>query len=228
MSLGRRVRRVLAPLLPGWPDAGRRIVQEPHLRTLFHQISTPIPPRRVLNAGTGEGLFSPLLLETAGNPLVLEVDLSFLFKRRARSNRQVFASASLAALPISSSTIDLVLCTEVLEHIPDDHMALDEFQRVLRPGAWLLLSVPTPPAVFDPNHVREGYTLAQLQMLLEERNFTVLGSRYSTHWFFRLVLRLWRPGRMPRLLIVALAWLDRTIHVGPPMNLYVLAQLGRG
>ena len=46
----------------------------------------------------------------------------------------------------------------MLEHIADDGAALDELRRVLAPGGWLLIAVPTPPAAYDPNHVREGYT----------------------------------------------------------------------
>jgi SAM-dependent methyltransferase len=48
-------------------------------------------------------------------------------------------------LSIASASVDAVLSFEVLEHVPDYKAALREFQRVLRPGGMLLVSVPFLP-----------------------------------------------------------------------------------
>ena len=45
-------------------------------------------------------------------------------------------------LPFPNSTFDQVLCSEVLEHIPDDVAVLAEMVRVLRPGGTLVVTVP--------------------------------------------------------------------------------------
>lgn len=37
---------------------------------------------------------------------------------------------------------DGILCSHVLEHVPDDRRALGEFYRVLKPGGWAVLNVP--------------------------------------------------------------------------------------
>jgi ubiquinone/menaquinone biosynthesis C-methylase UbiE len=37
---------------------------------------------------------------------------------------------------------DVVYCSHVLEHVPDDRRALKEFYRVLKPGGWAMLQVP--------------------------------------------------------------------------------------
>ena len=37
---------------------------------------------------------------------------------------------------------DVILCSHVLEHVPDDRRAMREFRRVLRPGGWAVLQVP--------------------------------------------------------------------------------------
>ena len=39
-------------------------------------------------------------------------------------------------------SFDVILCSHVLEHIPDDRKALSEFFRVLKPGGWAILQVP--------------------------------------------------------------------------------------
>ncbi len=45
-------------------------------------------------------------------------------------------------VPRPDSSFDVVLCIHVLEHIPDDALAMRELYRVLRPGGWMLALVP--------------------------------------------------------------------------------------
>jgi SAM-dependent methyltransferase len=52
----------------------------------------------------------------------------------------------IAAMPFPDASFDAVICSHVLEHVDDDRAALAELRRVLRPGAWVLLSVPVDPA----------------------------------------------------------------------------------
>jgi SAM-dependent methyltransferase len=45
-------------------------------------------------------------------------------------------------LPFGEGSFDALLCNHVLEHVPDDHAALTELRRVLRPRGWALLQSP--------------------------------------------------------------------------------------
>jgi SAM-dependent methyltransferase len=45
-------------------------------------------------------------------------------------------------LPFAEGTFDRVLCSEVLEHIPDDLGAMRELARVLRPGGTMAITIP--------------------------------------------------------------------------------------
>jgi SAM-dependent methyltransferase len=56
------------------------------------------------------------------------------------------------AMPLSDSCVDVVLITQVLEHVPDPVAVIAEIRRVLKPGGTLLLSVPS---VF-PQHGSPG------------------------------------------------------------------------
>ncbi len=46
------------------------------------------------------------------------------------------------ALPFADGTFDRVICSEVLEHIPDDEEAMRELARVLRRGGTMAITVP--------------------------------------------------------------------------------------
>src|SRR5205085_10485091 len=48
----------------------------------------------------------------------------------------------LTALPFPDASVDRVIASEVLEHIPDDTAALTEIARVLRPGGRAATTVP--------------------------------------------------------------------------------------
>ena len=52
----------------------------------------------------------------------------------------VFSTA--LALPFEAEAFDFVLCTEVLEHVPDPHIAYAEISRVLKPGAYAIVTTP--------------------------------------------------------------------------------------
>lgn len=46
------------------------------------------------------------------------------------------------ALPLAAGTVDVALCTEVLEHLPEPGRALAELRRVLRPGGVAVITTP--------------------------------------------------------------------------------------
>lgn len=48
----------------------------------------------------------------------------------------------LTALELPSASFDAVVCSHVLEHIPDDRAAMAELRRVTAPGGWCLVMVP--------------------------------------------------------------------------------------
>jgi ubiquinone/menaquinone biosynthesis C-methylase UbiE len=102
-------------------------------------------------------------------------------------------------LPFADATFDRVICSEVLEHIPDDVAAMAELARVLRPGGTMAVTVPraVPEAVnwalSDAYHqVPGGHVRIYRRRVLEARlrsvGLAVVGRHYahglhSTYWW---------------------------------------------
>lgn len=103
------------------------------------------PGERIVDVGCGPGLLAEDLaaaVGAAGDVLAVDVSQSMvaMASRRCAALGQVrTAQAHANALPAPEGAFDAVVCTQVLEYVPDAAGALREFARVLRPGGRLLL-----------------------------------------------------------------------------------------
>lgn len=73
------------------------------------------------------------------------------------SSHNVREHIDLTAIPHPDASFDVIYCSHVLEHIPDDRQAMHELRRILRPDGWALIDVPITtdttfedPSVTDP------------------------------------------------------------------------------
>src|SRR3569623_1580056 len=56
--------------------------------------------------------------------------------------RRIDLVSDITAIPAPDASFDAVLCSEVLEHVPEPTHALDEFSRLLKLGGLLILTAP--------------------------------------------------------------------------------------
>src|SRR4030065_1081692 len=62
-------------------------------------------------------------------------------------------------IPELDASCDFILCSEVLEHVPDPSKVLDEFARLLKVGGKLILTAPFASLVhFSPYHYCSGFS----------------------------------------------------------------------
>ncbi|MFA6074532.1 MAG: class I SAM-dependent methyltransferase [Negativicutes bacterium] len=67
--------------------------------------------------------------------------------------------SDITAIPVDDDSFDVVLCSEVLEHLPEPVMAIREFARVLRDGGKLILTAPFCSLThFAPYHFCTGFS----------------------------------------------------------------------
>lgn len=91
---------------------------------------------RILDVGCGS---SRILQDLPG---AVGVDLLLRKLRYLRPAHPELVQASVDALPFPGATFDTVICSEVIEHVPDDPKVLGELTRVLKPGGTLVLGTP--------------------------------------------------------------------------------------
>jgi SAM-dependent methyltransferase len=148
-----------------WWYAGRRRVLHSALGKL------PLPQDAdVLDAGCGSGRTMDEL-ERYGSP-VRGFDLNPLGVEYARSRGHAEVSvARLEEIPYPDASFDLVTCLDVLEHTPDDGLSMRELRRVVRPGGWLVLTVPAYQLLWSShdvaNHHHRRYRRSQLRRVGE-------------------------------------------------------------
>ncbi len=107
-------------------------------------------------------------------------------------------------LPFPDGTFDRVICSEVLEHIPDDGAAMAELTRVLRPGGTMAVTVPRffPElvnwALSDEYHLVPGghvriYRRSVIESRLGSAGLSVTGRGYahalhSPYWWLKCLV----------------------------------------
>lgn len=140
--------------------------------------ATP-PASRVLDAGAGEAPYRPLFDHCD----YITQDWAASPHPGARSADII---ADLAALPLPDADVDLVVCTEVLEHVAAPGGALRELARVLRPGGRLLLTVPFVVELHEEPHDYYRYTPYALRALLADAGLDDVDVRPLTGWYSTL------------------------------------------
>jgi 2-polyprenyl-3-methyl-5-hydroxy-6-metoxy-1,4-benzoquinol methylase len=104
-------------------------------------------PGEALEVGPGSGVHLPVLCEEFNHVVATDIHPEHLdYVRRLPNPREnlelVIDDISKSELP--SDQFDLILCSEVIEHIPDPRGALEHMHRLLKPGGALVLSTPQP------------------------------------------------------------------------------------
>ena len=188
-------RRASAPRLIEW--TGERCVPwAPDVQVVYEHLhrylwaSQIVAGRHVLDLGSGEGFGAAILAERASEVVGIDID-----ERTVEHSQLNYAGAGLSfsvgsATDLSrfdSGTFGAVVAFEIIEHLADQEMVLDENTRVLAPDGVLVLSTPDRRPYSEvsghhnPFHVRE-LSIDELSSLVGQRfaHHAVWGQRTIT------------------------------------------------
>jgi ubiquinone/menaquinone biosynthesis C-methylase UbiE len=116
-----------------------------------------IVPKRVLDIGCGEGVVARQIRSLWPQAEIHSMDIQLKLLHIAREMTPTLNcfSGSAYSLPFQEASLDLTLCTEVLEHLEKPRRALKEISRVTE--GHCLLSVPNEPLWRIANILRGHY-----------------------------------------------------------------------
>jgi len=178
----------------------------------FDKIKNERVVRTFGDIGTAEGLYLKIAKETFSQQFLAvgtDIALNYLKKARTRTRCEVVL-CDAEQLPLKDNSLDVVLCTEVLEHLPSPQKAFCELDRISR--GFILLSFPGDSVVSriyglfsrewkrknaESDHISE-ITIKQVRHWAESSNLKVRGLALSgalgtvIPQFLRLPLFLYR------------------------------------
>jgi SAM-dependent methyltransferase len=147
--------------------------------------------------------------------------------RRAKPAGELPVRGDALKLPFAANSFDRVVASEVLEHLEDDHSAMAEVARVLKPGGLAAVSVPRwwPERICwmlarsyhdnDGGHVRI-YKARELVVKLGRTGLSATGSHHAhalhvPYWWMRCVFSASDRAPLPELYHRLLVW-DITVR----------------
>ena len=165
---------------------------------------------RVLDVGCGSGRFAETLSQHGYECYGITISSQEAALAKDRMKRVIVGDAEqMSELPFPAGFFDIVIFSDVLEHLREPRRALELIKPYVRPGGSVVASIPNvanlvvrwnllcgrftyePSGILDNTHVR-FYTKGTAQELLESAGFMVQRVTY-TNWNWRL------PRRMERL-----------------------------
>jgi 2-polyprenyl-3-methyl-5-hydroxy-6-metoxy-1,4-benzoquinol methylase len=156
----------------------------------------PLNAKSILDAGCGEGFTMDKLLKEKVTSNIEGVEYS---KEAIALGKKLYPSltirqGSVYNLPYKDRSFDLVICTEVLEHLKDPTKALKEMLRVTK--KYLIISTPNEPFFMlgnflrgknlsrlgnDPGHINHWSCLG-LKIYLEKNGLTIKKIKLPFPW----------------------------------------------
>lgn len=213
-----------------------RLVLDLQAATIYSFLRSHLPALRgtVLDVGCGESPFAHLL---APDSRYIGIDIDDTAAFGMSGNRSILRYDG-QTLPFADSSIDHVLCTEVLEHVEKPEQFVSEIHRLLKPGGTVIATVPFSARVHHAPHDFHRFTRWRLLSLfkafalveVKERgsDVTAIASKivvvavrlarpqFSWHLIWRIPLFL--PAATLALLSVGIAHLGLALGIGSPTD----------
>lgn len=175
-----------------WWEVGRRALARRLLEHYGPRVENGRRPR-ILEIGCGSGA---LLHDLQSNNTVYGMDVADAALKICRERGlDCVSMGDVTALPYVDSSFDTVIAVDVLEHIDDEAAAVREINRVLKPGATLIATVPAFQMLWSrrdvDHHHKRRYRVGEIRARLREGGFKVLKATYvNLPVFFPLFLMI--------------------------------------
>ena len=148
-------------------DPSENVIYQRHL--IAYKEAAKFISGTVLEIGSGEGYGIIELAPKADHYIAVDKYNTEISDKLKKENNITFIKSEVPPLKgIEDNSVDFVVTFQVIEHIKDDEMFLQEIHRVLRPGGKLILTTPNivMSLTRNPWHTRE-YNPEQMREVLK-------------------------------------------------------------
>lgn len=130
----------------------------------------------MLDCGAGSGAFA-VEMSRVFDAYALDDHNESLEILKSRLPADRIINGSCTSIPIMDSFFDVVTALDVLEHVADDQNAVTEMFRVLKPGGWLIATVPAMMSLWSDWDVslqhQRRYSKAEILALFSHADITI-------------------------------------------------------
>ena len=159
----------------------------------------------ILDIGAGDGDIVFALTQKGHHCFAMDISDVRLHKYQAVSQqlgiKQLLGNVE-ERIPLEDESLDIVLCGEIIEHVPDNDKAIEEIRRVLRLNGQFIVSVPYKETLkiatcpdcgkqFELNGHLHTYDKQILRTLLEHHGFVVLKTHIGHTKISREIWKRW-------------------------------------
>jgi ubiquinone/menaquinone biosynthesis C-methylase UbiE len=154
------------------------------------EIVRAIPARRAsvadLGCGSGVILSEILMIKPIWTGQGLDIsDEAISYARRLAAHKRVagradFRAGNVTRLPYADKSLNLIIASEVIEHMPEPELVVNEIARVLKPGGQLILTMPLES--HTPGHIHTLGSREDLRALCERAGLKI--RRLEPRWHF--------------------------------------------
>lgn len=174
-------------LITRWNKAGTR--NENARNVWVQKVLQDLPPGlRLLDAGAGEQQYKKYCAH------LVYVSQDFAqYDGRGNSaglqtgnwnNANLDIVSDITAIPEPDASFDVVLCTEVFEHLPNPALAIREFSRLLKSGGKLIITAPFCSLThFAPYHFATGFNKYYYEKQFAENGLSLVSIEANGNYF---------------------------------------------
>ncbi len=115
--------------------------------------------QKLVDIGCGDGALSHLMAREGFDVIGIDPSQCAINYAQKRAPNVVFKEGTAYSLPLESSSVDVAVFVEVIEHVEEPIKALEEIFRILKPGGYALISTPIKRTEIpiDKEHIQEWF-----------------------------------------------------------------------